>query len=256
MARAQGKATGKQIMAPQRSFNSRLIWFVRGCFVGMLVNGTCTAMSYFARTPKWGALLGDRSQAEAIGFPMQIWHSHNYQHVYSLENPGFVPNLAFSLSVSLLCGVAAFLAAAPLDRLIAKFEEDAQAQEQERFQFSLRGMLFFTFVASVASLAARGLASTPYALGAIYLFGPISLVVVSMLPRGLRWQQRVAILGPGSLLLIILAIVVGITLDVDIEKILLGIYVCWTPQSFLAAAALTLGLVVYHRRVLVVGDPA
>lgn len=245
---------GKHGMAPDRDVSSRFIWFVRGCFIGVLINGTCNAVSYFVRTPGWGALLGDRSQAEAIGFPLQIWHSHNYQHVYSLENPGFLPNLVFSLTVALLCGAIAASVARPLERFLRKLE--GEAQEEERFQFSLRGMLFFTFVASVASLIARGLASSPYALAAIYVLGPVSLVAVAMLPRGLRWQQRVAILGPGSLLLIILAIVVGMTLDVDAEKILLGIYVCWTPQSFLAAVALTLGLVVYHRHAQVVGEPA
>ncbi|MAR09746.1 MAG: hypothetical protein CL681_07195 [Blastopirellula sp.] len=239
-------------MAKSLGISSRWMWFLRGFFVGVLVNGTCNAVSYFVRSQGWGALLGDDAQPAAIGFPLQVWHSHHNQHVYSFENPAFLPNLVFSLSVSLVCGITAAYLAAPLDRLIATFDGDVQ--EGERFQFSLRGMLLFTLVAAVASMVARGLASSPYALGAIYLLGPVSLVVLAMLPRGLRWQQRVVILGPGSLLLIILAVVVGLTLDVDVEKILLGIYVCWTPQSFLAAVALTLGLVVYHRRVLVSGD--
>ena len=193
--------------------------------------------------------MGDRSQPEAIGFPMQIWHSRDYPYVYSWDNPGFLPNLGFALVLCVGCGLLAAKYATPIDRLIGVYEP--AERKEKRFQFSIRGLLVFTLTAAVGAFCARWLASTPYALAGIYVFGPVGLIVVAMVPGGLRWQQRIGILGPGAVSLIILALVVGMRLGVEVDKILLGIYVCWTPQSFVAALALTAGILIQHRAVLV-----
>ena len=117
-------------------------------------------------------------------------------------------------------------------------------------------MLLFIFVAAIVSLVAKWLASTPQALAGIYVFGPLCLIVVAMVPRGLRWQQRIVIITPGAVLLIIVALVVGLSLQIDIDKVLLGIYVCWTPQSFFGAVVLTIGMLIQHRHDLLASDAA
>ena len=65
------------------------------------------------------------------------------------------------------------------------------------------------------------------------------MIILAYLPRRLRWQQRVAILTPATFVLIAVAIALGTALDVDFDKVLMGIFICWTPQAAIAAIALT-----------------
>ena len=117
-------------------------------------------------------------------------------------------------------------------------------REKHRFQFSLRGL----FVATTLAAIGRTLAARPEVLAGIYLFGPSLEVVLAMIPRQITWQQRVAILVPSTFILIVLAMAVGTVLKMEVEKILLGIFVCWVPQTGLAAIAVTLAVVAGHYR--------
>ena len=77
---------------------------------------------------------------------------------------------------------------------------------------------------------------------AIYALGPSCLVGIAMIPKKLRWQTRVAIIIPVTLCLIFIAVAVGFRLRIDFDRVLLGIFLCWVPQSAFAAIGLTMWL--------------
>jgi hypothetical protein len=83
-------------------------------------------------------------------------------------------------------------------------------------------------------------------LGAIYLLGPWLLVSLALLPRRIPWQHRVGLIIPLTFGLIVFAVAVGAAVGRELEQVIMGIYVCWTPQAMLAAAALTVALLVSH----------
>ena len=82
----------------------------------------------------------------------------------------------------------------------------------------------------------------------IYALGPWILVLIAFLPMGLGWQHRVAILLPMAPLLMLAAVAAGASMKppLEFDKVLLYIFVCWTPQSVVVAIGLTLGLILYH----------
>jgi hypothetical protein len=82
----------------------------------------------------------------------------------------------------------------------------------------------------------------------IYLAGPWFLVLVAFLPLGISWQQRIVILVPAAFLLMAAAVALGLHLErsLEFDKVLLGIFICWTPQSALAALGMTAVLVYRH----------
>ena len=113
----------------------------------------------------------------------------------------------------------------------------------------MRGLLLATLVVAViAALAREMIVARPEVLGAIYLFGPAFLVSLAMIPRRIPWQQRVVLLMPAALMLIAAAIRVGFALGMELDKVLMGISVCWVPQSALAAIFLTLGILIFYYR--------
>jgi hypothetical protein len=119
------------------------------------------------------------------------------------------------------------------------------------FRFTTRGLLVVMTLAAVFAAGARHfLNGRPEVLGTIYLLGPWLLVTIALLPRGIAWQQRVFILVPAAFLLIVVAILSGASLQrpIEFDKVLLGIFVCWTPQSALAALGITLALVFAQKR--------
>ncbi|MEL7335602.1 MAG: hypothetical protein AAFN70_05275, partial [Planctomycetota bacterium] len=78
--------------------------------------------------------------------------------------------------------------------------------------------------------------------------GPILLVLGAFLPRGLTWQQRVKLILPLIAGLIAGAIGLGAALDVPFDKVLLGIFLCWTPQSAIAAIGLSAWIMICEYR--------
>jgi hypothetical protein len=69
-----------------------------------------------------------------------------------------------------------------------------------------------------------------------------------MLPRRLSWQKRVVIIIPATLTLIAVAIAVGNAMSMEFDKVLMGIFLCWTPQSALAAIGLTATILITQAR--------
>ena len=111
--------------------------------------------------------------------------------------------------------------------------------DHQPIQFTLRGLMIATGMTAITATVARTYAARPETLVAIYVLGPLFLVIIAMLPRQLQWQTRVLIIVPATLTLIAVAIAVGIALGMEFDKVLMGIFLCWTPQSVFAAIALT-----------------
>ena len=68
----------------------------------------------------------------------------------------------------------------------------------------------------------------------------------------MAWQQRVAMVVPLTLLLIAAAIGIGGRLGkpVEFDRVLLGVFVCWTPQCVLAAITLMAAIFIRQSRSL------
>ena len=226
-------------------------WFVRGFLVGILICGSLNAASYFFRSEGWGNLLGTApSHREAMGFPCLLWESGNAYGGYFVDVGSLCVDALFAVAAGSLGGVLMVHHRDRLNRLVDRFEQAAEAR-QSRWQVSLRGLLVATGLAALIAAGARyALAGRPEVLGGIYLLGPWLLVLIAFVPMGVSWQQRVYVLIPAAALLMAGAVAAGAMLKpkLEFDKVLMGIFVCWTPQSVLAAAGLTAALLGAGRR--------
>lgn len=222
-------------------------WFVRGFLVGILVTASLTAVSYFFRSDAFGNLVGTSPRnREALGFPVELWESGNTYGGYFVDYLALLVDGAFALAAGVGCGLVTLRHRVRLNRLVDEFERTTTRQAKRRVQFSMRALLLATGLAAVIAAGARyAMAGRPEVLGIIYLLGPWLLVVIAFLPLGMSWQQRVYVLIPSALLLMAAAVAIGISLDpkIEFDKVLMGIFICWTPQSVLAAVGLTAFLI-------------
>ena len=184
---------------------------------------------------------------QALGFPFEIWRFGNvYKNGALINNPAIATNavLAIALGVCLGIGLASF--SNWLNRF-ADFMIELESKNVKpiTWQFSTGGLLSFTsIVAASFALARSAMGATPELLAGIYMLGPLSLVLMAMVPRGLSWQQRVILLAPSTVMLIGFAMVTGVRQGLPFEHVMMGIFVCWVPQTVCAAAILILWLAV------------
>ena len=225
-------------------------WFVRGVLVGILISGSLNAVSYFFRSERGGNLLGTApGRYEALGFPTMLWESGNTYGGWFIDVPALLVNAVFALAMGVTSGLLTVLFRKRLNKLVERFDQAVTTTQRGTFQFTLRGLLTLCGLAAVAAAGAHyALAGNPAVLGIIYGLGPWLLVLISFLPRGLAWQQRVAVLVPTTLLMMLAAVATAAALNppLDFDRVLLHIFVCWTPQSVLVALVLSAGLVWYH----------
>jgi hypothetical protein len=225
-------------------------WFIRGVLVGVLISASLNAVSFFFRSERGGNLLGTSpDRYEALGFPRALWETGNNYGGLFIDLPALVMNALFALALGAACGWMTLWFRPRLNRLVEAFEQSQATPQRGRLQFTLRGLLTLCSVAAVVAAGAHyALAGNPAVLGMIYGLGPWLLVLIALLPMGLDWQQRVVVLVPTALLMMLAAVATATALDspVEFDKVLLYIFVCWTPQSVLVALVLSAGLVFYH----------
>ena len=219
--------------------DSPATWLFRGLMAGVLAIGSANALSFFFRSRGWGSLLGSRDPGdEAIGFPLRFWQEGSGYGSHPLEMIPFLVDVGAALLLGSFVGGIAIWQRPTLNQILNRYRGRGKRQEV-RLQFSLRGLLITTVLSALAAAAARSFAPRVEVLAAIYALGPVSLIVLAYLPRGLRWQQRAAILTPATIILIAVAIALGLALNVEFDKVLMGIFICWTPQAAIGAAVLT-----------------
>ena len=224
---------------------SRLRWYIRGTAVGMLLMATVNAFSYFVRSSDWSSLIGrPKSTNESIGFPFKVWEAGNTYNGLFADYPMLGLNIVFAFAVGSILGLYAAKKSGWLNSLLSSIDAQEHQKKQQPVQVSLFGLMVVTTISALVIAIASQLAVYPETLIAIYVFGPICLVALAMLPRRLSWQRRVAIITPATFILIAVAIVVGRGLQMEFDKVLMGIFLCWTPQSALAAVALTTWILV------------
>ena len=219
--------------------------------IGVLVFAALNAISYFARSELGGNLLGNAPHhREALGFPFEMWESGNNFDGYFVDLGPLAANLGLGLLFASTCGAALVRCRRPLDQLEQELLASFPEEPSSPLQFSLRNLMVFTAIFSVVAAAARyAQAGRPEVLGAFYLFGPWLLVIIPFLPDGLTWQRRVVLVVPFTLMLMAGGVAIGQSLTpvVEFDKILLGTFLCWTPQSVVAAVVITL-VVLWHWR--------
>ncbi|TWU41118.1 hypothetical protein [Novipirellula artificiosorum] len=235
---------------------TRVRWFLRATAVGMLIMATVNALSYFVRSSDWSSLIGKpKSNAEAIGFPFVIWEGGRTYGGLFADYAAMGLNILVAAALGMVLGLLAVSKHDRLNRLVEALDAEESNPMQQPVQFSLFGLMVATTLAAVFAAVASKLAIHPETLVAIYVLGPICLVAIAMLPRRLSWQRRVAIITPAAFTLIAVAIAVGHGLGMEFDKVLKGIFLCWTPQSALAAIALTTMILVrQHQRGTTVSD--
>ncbi len=238
------------VMAPSSLQNSAVAWLVRGLVVGLLLLGSANALSFFFRSRGWGSLLGNRQGGdEAIGFPMIIWEEGAGYGSHPLKVVPFAVNVTTAVLLGLAIGAIAVWQRHSLNQIMDRFRDES-AGDDVRLQFSVRGLLITTVLAALAAAAARTFTPRVEVLAAIYALGPAALILLAYVPRRLSWQQRVAILTPSAFMLIAFAITLGAVLNVEFDKVLMGVYICWTPQAAIGAVVLTTFILWREYRVL------
>jgi hypothetical protein len=225
-------------------------WFVRGTAVGLLLLASINALSYFFRSADWGGLVGQpTSSKESVGFPFTVWEAGNTYGGMFADYPNMGWNILVAVAIGSIIGWFAARHTEFLNRLIEEMMQgEASRHQHQPIQFSLRGLLIATTIAAVASTLARSFAARPETLIAIYALGPTTLVAIAMLPHRLSWQKRVMVIIPATLTLIAIAIAVGNAMSMEFDKVLMGIFLCWTPQSALAAIGLTSTILITQAR--------
>ena len=229
---------------------SRSHWFLRGLGAGILLMAAVNAASYFGRSDGLGDLYGPSHRyAEAIGFPLEMWREGNAYGGYFVSYPALGLNALCALACGSVLGLLAVSRMSQLNTWIADVEQQITHRENRKFQFTLFGLMAGTALTAVAASVARTLSPRPEALGAIYWCGPTALIILALIPYRISWEHRVAILVTAAVVFIAVAIAIGTALKMEFDKVLLGIFLCWTPQSMLLALLVMTGtLVGYYRR--------
>lgn len=231
-------------------------WMFRGLVVGVLVLGSANALSFFFRSSGWGSLLGSREpNDEAIGFPMMVWEEGSGYATHPLQFGPFLFDIATGLVLGILIGAIAIWQRPSLNQIMDRFRSQS-SDNQVRLQFSLRGLLVTTVLAALSAALVRSFTPRVEVLAVIYALGPILLIVLAYLPRRLTWQQRVAIVAPATIVLIAITITLGTVLNIEFDKVLMGIFICWTPQAAIGAVALSAWILWREYRVLRESQPS
>ncbi|MEM9410901.1 MAG: hypothetical protein AAGA30_07295 [Planctomycetota bacterium] len=207
------------------------------------------ALSYFFRSGGVRSLVQPRSTPQAIGFPFEVWRYGVSYGGAQIDFQSFVYNLILILSLGVVFGLVFTRYRIWLNHFVDYMIEleESKLGDGSTFQFSISGMFWMTGAAAVVALLLRwaGFASPSLLLG-VYLFGPSALIVLAMIPRKISWQARVVLLAPATLLLIGYAMVVGSKLQLPFDHVMMGIFICWVPQTVIAAGCLTMGLAIRY----------
>jgi len=216
-------------------------WALRGFAVGVLVCAALNAASYFVRSDGLGNLIGAHpTHREALGFPIEVWEAGNPYDGYFIDLHAFGIDALFAMAVGAALALVTLRYRRILSRMIASLDTPLGARQDKPrgIRISLAGLLTAMVLAALAAMGVRyAMAGRAEVIGAIYLLGPWLLIAIAYLPQGLSWQNRVRVLVPCTVLLIAGAALTSQLVEppLDFDKVLLGIFVCWTPQTVLVA---------------------
>lgn len=231
---------------PSKFGTSPLHWFGRGLASGVILVAAANALSYFVRSQSIADLIGSKQDVqEAMGFPFKIWDEGTvFRNAIYVDYAMVGLNLLVGLVLGTVLGIAAVCLRHRFNGWVAEFERKNPNVGRLKVQFSVKSMLLITTIAAVLIATLTRWNGTPEVLIAIYFLGPIALLSIAMLPSKIHWQHRAAIVSLMAVGMIGIAISSGMLLKVPIDRVLLGIFVSWTPQSAFGAFLLTVGLTI------------
>jgi hypothetical protein len=233
----------------------------------LLVFAALNSASYFARSTQ-PSLLGHDAGQDRIGFPLLVW-SEDVRDAARFPNGIWIdegqPVVLFpdymtvrlgadgvvsyvALLANLSCGLISAAIIGLLAGALSKWQPvprgSASAVQQPPKpsrppQFSLRGLFALTTIVALVIGFDRISADRTRAVGlaAIYLLGPAALATVAALSRWRSWRVRMFAIWSTLTLLLSGAVVMGIHTSLgDFTRVLLGLFVFWTPQCVLVLA--------------------
>ena len=214
--------------------------FKIGFLATVLIFAALNAASWFFRSSSWGNLCGytQTSSGEAIGFPFEFWRINQIYHGGWLFNfPVLFGNAAIALVVSVTLGLILKRTQPWINnRLQAHRPPDTDRKPKANSAtFSLRGLLFLTTLLAASIALFQRLGPSPELLAGIFFGGPALLLAIAMFPSGLAWDNRAWIIVGTAGLLISAAIAIGNNLSMPFDRVLLGIFISWVPQSVAGA---------------------
>ena len=207
------------------------------------------AVSYFVRSGGFGSTLGYSLPNEAIGFPLEIWNDSKSYRGFIVDYRAMGINVLFALIPGVIFGLIGVWLKDGFNRHLQKFETDEANAKQLSFQFSTKTLLIITTVAAFAGAALSTWRESRITLVAIYLWGPVVLIALAMLPDSIRWYWRAALLVVVAAATIGIAITCALSLGIPFDRVMFGIFVSWVPQSVFAAFPITVWLIIQSYRI-------
>lgn len=230
--------------SPFRDPTSSYRWFLRGFGGGIVLLAAFNALSYFFLSDGWWELFGMAPKVnEALGFPFIIWDETNGNGIGAFNESAFWYNVFTAFTFGLICGWIATLLAPNFNKWVIEFEEQNARSSGLTGQFSVKSMLILIVAAAIHLILFKWSGSS-LGLSMIFLAGPTALIGIAMLPDNLHWKVRSAIVAFCAFLMISIAVYSAFKMDIELEKVLLGFYVCWVPQCCFAVAVILLAHIV------------
>jgi len=210
-------------------------WFGRGILAGLMLAAAANAISYFVLSEGISNLIGaSNQQQEAIGFPIEVWRRGETYGRFIVNFPAFFTNCTLGFISALILGTLIAGKQVLLNQIVLSSiqqESNQQTLGKGSFQFSIQSMLIATLVIALFLGAAVNASADPKVLAFIFFAGPWVMVILSMLPPGIKWEHRVVMMTVMAMVMIAVAIFVGQQLSKPFDEVLMGIFICWTPQS-------------------------
>ena len=220
-------------------------WLGRGFLVGLMIIGAANAISYFVLSDGYSNLVGWKTEEqEKIGFPFEVWQRGKTYGRNLINFPAFYKNGATGAGLGLALGIFAVLFRSGLNGVAEQvLRADLSSEgftktplpksrpESTGNQFSLGGLMLGTMIVAVIVGLATKLRSDPRVMVAIFFFAPIVMIGITMLPRRWTLHFRMAALTVLAVSSIGVAIAVGSGLGIPFDEVLMGIFICWTPQG-------------------------
>lgn len=218
---------------------------LRGMLAGILLFASLNALSYFARS-EGTKLLGGTRDGGAIGFPWLVWQG-DARGAGDFRALALFLNVVVGLAASAVLGVVIAWAMRRGESHYRSqpLTDSSVGRVSRRItgQFTLRGMLLsVACLAVLLSLGQRADERTKlHMLLAVYWLGPCVIAAGFALARRISPDAArftaILIAALAAIAALILASGSGIH---DMTQAALGLFVYWTPQCLLLAAALLL----------------
>jgi len=228
-----------------------------------MIIGAANAISYFVLSDGYSNLVGwEADERERIGFPFEVWQRGKTYGTNLINFPAFYKNGATGFGLALILGILSLKCRNSLNRTAERIlraeqplPESTEANKVEPpqtssgNQFSLGGMMLGTMIVAIIIGLATKLRPDPKVMAAIFFFAPVVMIGITMLPRRWTLYFRMAALSVLATSSIGVAIAVGAGLGIPFDEVLMGIFICWTPQGVIGTLSLVTWLLWQGRAV-------